>query len=209
MWRTVSEAEQLTDEAKMAGELSERLAVFDGAGFPFWVAGGWALSLFRGERIREHSDLDVLVLTRDLDKVRIHLADHQPSVQNPNTGETREWLMDEALVAGRDALVLAQAGADPQLQILLGESDADEWVFHRGSGRIRRPMSQFSLRSASGIPFVAPEVALLFKSRDLRDKDTEDFEGVIHLLNEERRQWLDERIAPLNKEHPWLEALRA
>lgn len=198
----------MTDEAGMSAEIGRLLTDFAGAEFPYWVAGGWALSLFRGEQIRDHADLDVQVLLRDLDGIRNHFADRELLVQNPNTGETRDWLADEQLVPGRDVLVFAGVGAGPPpLQLLLGEADGEDWVFHRGSGRIRRPLSKF-LRSESGIPYVSPEVALLFKSRDLRDKDREDFEKVVRLLDDEQRGWLYGRVEPLDREHPWLGALR-
>jgi hypothetical protein len=191
-------------------ELVGLLAAFRDAEFRYWVAGGWALSLFRGEQIRDHSDLDVLVLVRDLDGVRKHFVGHDLVVQNPNTGETREWPAAEQLVAGRDVLVLSDDRAEgvPPVQILLGESDDEEWVFHRGRGTIRRPLGSFG-RTDSGIPYVSPEVALLFKSRDLREKDRQDFEKVVHLLDEEQRLWLYERIEPLNQEHPWLGSLKS
>jgi hypothetical protein len=198
----------VTDDAEMSAEIGRLLADFAGAEFRYWVAGGWALSLFRGEQLRDHADLDVQVLLRDLAGVRKHFADRELLVQKPATGETREWLADEQLAPGRDVLVFAGFGAGaPPIQLLLGETDGEEWVFHRGSGRIRRPLSKF-LRSESGIPYISPEVALLFKSRDLRDKDTEDFEKVVQLLDGEQRAWLYERVEPLNREHPWLGALR-
>lgn len=33
---------------------------------PWWIAGGWALDLFRGTPTRPHADLDVGVFRRDV-----------------------------------------------------------------------------------------------------------------------------------------------
>jgi len=35
----------------------------------YWIAGGWALDLFADRVRRPHTDVDVLVLARDLDRV--------------------------------------------------------------------------------------------------------------------------------------------
>jgi hypothetical protein len=70
----------VTDEAKTAGKLSELLVKFEAPSFRTGP-GGWALSLFRGEQVREHSALDVQVMIRDLVRVRPHFADHEPLVQ--------------------------------------------------------------------------------------------------------------------------------
>ena len=45
-----------------------------GAGFPWWIAGGWAIDLVVGLQTRTHADLDVLTLRTDHLKVRQHLA---------------------------------------------------------------------------------------------------------------------------------------
>jgi hypothetical protein len=57
---------------------------------------------------------------------------------------------------------------------------------------------------ADGVPYLAPEIQLLFKSKGLRPKDYEDARRVIPLLNEEQRAWLR---AHLPSGHEWTELL--
>ncbi|HEX2021225.1 MAG TPA: amino acid transporter, partial [Candidatus Thermoplasmatota archaeon] len=40
-------------------------ALLGGLPVPWWIAGGWALDLFRGAASRPHDDLDVAILRDD------------------------------------------------------------------------------------------------------------------------------------------------
>jgi hypothetical protein len=46
----------------------------------------------------------------------------------------------------------------------------DHWVCRRDAS-ITLPYSELILRTSEGIPYAAPEVALLFKAKQLREKD--------------------------------------
>ncbi|MEV4266394.1 hypothetical protein [Kribbella sp. NPDC049584] len=173
----------------------------------YWIAGGWALDLFAGRVRRQHGDVDVVVLARDLDHVARTFTRPRPSVQNPETGECRPWAPGEQLAPGPNALVFPDMHPHV-IQILLAASDADQWVYHRGRGTIRKPLDEITLRSPDGLPYLAPEIVLLFKSRGGRPKDNDDFADVAELLDPERGRWLFDRIAPRYPEHPWLPALR-
>lgn len=113
------------------------------------------------------------------------------------------WALD--LYAGRrrrshsnvDILVLAHdadafrqtfAEADLDIQVVLAEPEHEEPGY----------------RTDDGLPYVAPEVVLLFASRDDRPNDGQDFADVVDLLAPERRAWLAER---LSKGHSWLAEL--
>lgn len=56
------------------------------------------------------------------------------------------------------------------------------------------------LTTADGLPYLAPELQLLYKSNDVRPKDDADAAIVIGLLDPERRGWL---AAHLPAGHPW------
>lgn len=182
--------------------LSAARALFHDYPCRYWVAGGWALDLFAGRVRRSHDDVDVLVLARDLDQVAATFTP-RPMLQDPETGDFRPWSPGEHLTPGPH--VLAFPGSP--IQILLAASDADEWVYHRGRGSIRKPLDEITLTTPNGLPYLAPEIVLLFKSRSSRPKDTEDFADVAPLLDSNRRQWLHNHIAPRYPNHPWLPAL--
>ncbi len=188
--------------------LSAVRALFHDYPSRYWVAGGWALDLFAGRVRRPHGDVDVVVLARDLDEVAKTFTTPRPLVQNPETGDRRPWAHGEQLTPGPNALVFPDDMHPCPIQILLAASDGDQWVYHRGRGTIRKPLDEITRTSADGLPYLAPEIVLLFKSRGGRPKDDADFADVAGLLDSHRRRWLLDRIEPRYPEHPWLPALR-
>jgi hypothetical protein len=54
---------------------------------------------------------------------------------------------------------------------------------------------------------LAPEVQLLYKSKDLRPKDEQDFETMLRALDAGRRQWLRDALRVATPGHPWLRRL--
>jgi hypothetical protein len=175
---------------------------------PYWVAGGWALDLFADRVRRPHGDVDVVVLARDLDQVAKTFTTPRPLVQLPETGVRRPWADGELLTPGPNALIFPEDMHPSAIQILLAASESDQWVYHRGRGTIRKPLAEITLRSPDGVPYLAPEIVLLFKSRGGRPKDNADFDDVAPLLDPDRRRWLLDRIAPRYSDHPWLPTLR-
>jgi hypothetical protein len=87
----------------------------------------------------------------------------------------RRWLGAEAVprdthpsarVLSLDAHSLWRrpTSADPwAIELLLDEADGETWVCRRGP-RIRRPMPTVVRRSSDGLPYLAPEMQLLYKS---------------------------------------------
>jgi hypothetical protein len=84
--------------------------------------------------------------------------------------------------------------------------DGDTWVFRRDA-RVRRARSEVIEHTAGGIPYAAPEVALLYKAKGLRPKDEADFASVLPLLDATRRRWLADALALVHPGHPWLAEL--
>ena len=121
--------------------------------YPYWVAGGWALDLFADRFRRPHGDVDVIVLARDLDEIAKTFTSPRPMVELPETGVRRSWAPGEVLTPGPHALVFPDDPHPSPIQILFAASDADEWVYHRGRGTIRKPLAEITLRSPDGIPY--------------------------------------------------------
>jgi hypothetical protein len=67
------------------------------------------------------------------------------------------------------------------------------------------------LESTQGIPFLAPELVLLFKSKNTsgkeRSKDQTDFERTCTRLEPERRAWLRWALTAVDPSHEWIERL--
>ncbi len=87
---------------------------------------------------------------------------------------------------------------EDDLLALVGEF-ADEWVYRRDPTVVRR-WEEAVLEAPSGIPYLAPELQLLFKSERIRSKDHHDARTVIPAMGHHRRVWLSSRLSPT---HPW------
>lgn len=86
-----------------------------------------------------------------------------------------------------------------QVEFLLAETEGDEWIYRRDE-TVRVPLADLSLRTRLGVPYLSPEVLLLNKSHNVRDRDELDFSAVLPLLEDEARAWLHDRL-PLG--HAW------
>ncbi|KJY39899.1 hypothetical protein VR45_01625 [Streptomyces sp. NRRL S-495] len=187
-------------------EAGRLFAGFEGS---WWIAGGWAVDLEVGRVRRTHTDVDILVLARESELLARHFADRPLTVTDQQDGARRPWVPGEPPEPGRETLSLDAGGTAGPVEILFGAADGADWVFHRGR-RTRRPLEALTRTSPGGLPYLSPEVVLLFKARDGRPKDDADFADLAPLLTEEQRAWLAPRLAPPGAPaHPWSARLAA
>jgi hypothetical protein len=73
---------------------------------------------------------------------------------------------------------------------------------YRRDHRIRRPLNE-AFFVACGIPSLAPELVLLFKSKAPASKDDGDFEAVRRHLSNEQRSWLAQTLEVVAPDHRW------
>jgi len=76
---------------------------------------------------------------------------------------------------------------------MLDEADGDTWVFRR-QPTVRRPLTEVIRRTPDGIPYLSPEIQLLYKAKLPREKDQEDFARVVPQLSPEERIWLRDAL---------------
>ncbi|WP_196493169.1 hypothetical protein [Burkholderia stagnalis] len=62
-------------------------------------------------------------------------------------------------------------------------------------------------RTADGIPYLNPSAVLLFKARDRRPKDRQDFERALPNLPAIERAWLKDCLDALHPGNEWARAL--
>jgi hypothetical protein len=90
---------------------------------------------------------------------------------------------------------------------MIDESDGDQWVYRRDA-RIRRSVVDLDGPASNAERRVlSPEVQLLYKSADPREKDEADFRGVLADLDTSQRRWLGASLAMTFPLHPWLALL--
>ena len=92
-----------------------------------------------------------------------------------------------------------QTDAAWELDVLVGDGDADEWVYRRDAA-VRRPWDEAVLHTPERVPYLAPELQLLFKSVSARPKDDHDALVVIPALAPDRRSFLADQLVA---EHRW------
>ncbi|MEV6236005.1 amino acid transporter [Lentzea sp. NPDC051838] len=167
----------------------------------WWIAGGHAIEMFVGRPLRPHSDIDVLLLRRDQLAAQRALAGWEWWAADP-PGTLRPWRPGEILPTGVHDIWCRPAGSDHwRVQVMLDESDGDDWVSRRHP-RVRRSISSIGNATASGIPYLVPEIQLFYKSTAPRPKDQIDFDAALPLLSAVQRQWLADTLAILEDRLP-------
>lgn len=176
---------------------------------PWWIAGGYAVELAVGRPFREHADIDVLLLRRDQLEAQRVLSGWEWWAADP-PGTLRPWRPGEILPAGVHDIWCRPGADEPwRLQFMLADTDGEDWVFRRDP-RVRLPLERLGRLSDGGVPYLAPEVQLLYKSKSRRAKDEQDFEAALPVLDVHGRAWLAETIALAEgADHPWAARLRA
>ena len=86
-----------------------------------------------------------------------------------------------------------------QLDVTVGDGTQTHWIYRRDP-EVTRPWHEAVLHTAGGVPYLAPEVQLLFKSKDSRSKDDLDAAEVIPGLTPTRLEFLSSH---LDSNHPW------
>jgi hypothetical protein len=179
--------------------LRETVRLFQGSPLRWWITGGLALELHLGRSWRPHGDSDVSVLRHDVSVLPTILAGWD--LHLATGGRLSPWA-GRALArdGGENNLWCRRGPGEPWcLDVTVGDGDEEAWVYRRAPS-LRVAWSEAVLQSPDGIPYLAPELQLLFKSKNVRPKDTADALQVIAELRPTRRDLLREALDPA---HPW------
>lgn len=181
------------------------LELFNGYPEKWWIAGGWAIDLFLGEQTREHEDVDIAILRKDEAVFRHRLNDWEiwPGFGNDKL-ESRPIESGEKLSNDREVLWCRPSSeSEWAFEMLLNKSDGDSWVFKRNE-YVRVLVDDIGFVSKEGLPYLRPEIVLLYKAKNLREKDQHDFNQVMPRLELDSRTWFRESLAIVHPEHSWL-----
>jgi hypothetical protein len=109
-----------------------------------------------------------------------------------------------ALTEGQNNVWMRRPGESVWvLDLTIGSGNGERWIYRRDPLVVRSWKSAV-LRNADDIPYLAPDLQLLFKSKAPRAKDYEDAQVVIPLLGAEARSFLRSNLPG---DHPWQELL--
>jgi hypothetical protein len=179
--------------------LGDVVRLFEDFAAPWWICGGYALELALGRSWRTHEDIDVGVLREDAS--RLERVFEGWDVEIAAAGVLSPW--NGSVLRAEDNqnnLWCRKGTAQPWcLDITIAEGNGECWIFRRDP-TFRVSWEHAVLRSHEGLPYLAPELQLLYKSQDFRPKDDLDAEEVIPSLTPDQR---DRLALLLAADHPW------
>src|SRR5215470_12830337 len=200
---------EFTFEPWTPQEVARRLA---GTSVPWAFAAGWALELFLGSVNREHEDIEIAVPQRNFDELQRALLPYEFDLVGsvPNlTPAGRKWPVSDrrAFEMTHQTWLREPATGVYRLDVFREPGDENEWVFRRDPS-IRRPCAEVVRHTADGLPYLAPEVVLLFKARwSSLPKNEGDLNRTLPLLDAASTSWLRESIEQVHPGHEWLDRL--
>lgn len=204
-------------------------------GFDWYVCGGGAIDAFLGKQTRIHKDLDIAVFWEDRNSiVALMLAEGWRVFEACGGGVIHELFEVQQRSEKRNLFCftsnekrckLEPIGDDKYrfgfekkeqkdfsyIEFLFNQRD-EEYLYLPGNANLKRKLNKALLKS-NGVPHLAPEVVLFYKSRYLEySPDTldhfQDFDVSLPFLDDEQKQWLGQS---LKKEyvngHEWLKKL--
>jgi hypothetical protein len=183
------------------GQVARQLA---GIAAPWCVAAGWALDLFRGTRTREHEDIEIAVPAARFPEVRDRFPGYAFDVVS--SGRIWENATPDVLAATYQTWLRDPATGSYLLDVFREPHDGETWICRRDES-VRLPYSEIIRHTPDGIPYLTPELVLLFKARHARPKDQADFEGTIPHMTSAQRTALAELLARVHPGHRWLASL--
>jgi len=181
-------------------------ALFDDLPCQWFICGGWALDLFLDRVTRDHKDVDIAIARTDQFRVRDYLRRRGWDLEKAVNGDLtplgdREWL---ALPV--HTIWCKNDQYDPDfVELLLNEIDDEGFRFRRDQ-TITLTRVRMGFESLSGLPILAPEVVLLYKS-NCPEAYGADFQNIAESLDRESRVWLKSSLDVLYAKHPWVERL--
>ena len=177
---------------------------------PWWIAGGWAIDLFLGRQTRSHGDIDVLIRRDDQLEVQKYLADRGWDLYKTQQPGLKPWPPEEFQKQPVNDIWCRHAPQLPwALQIMLLDTDGEQWVFKRDTS-IRGPIDSLGFQTIAGVSYLRPEIQLLYKAKpETMAKDQADFDLTVAQLPCDSQAWLLDRLEKrFSKGHVWITSLR-
>jgi len=171
----------------------------------WFIVGGWAIDLYLEEISRPHADIEIAIFRRDQIALQNYL--NEWILQKMENSVPSVWNRNEFLeLPVHEIHCYHETNEPPNFEILLNESNADEWIYRRNK-KVTKLLTEICLATNSGIRFLRPEIVLLYKSKNPRAKDEQDFEAVVKRLDAESKKWLANALAICDSKHRWLQKL--
>jgi hypothetical protein len=164
---------------------------------PWFVSGGWAIDLFLGRVTREHGDVEVGVYRRDQARLHEHLHGWTLEKVDPmptDDGTWKKWAPNDVLeLPDHQARARKPSGELREFEIFLNESTPAHWTSRRHPDLLRE-IADVWMTGDLGVPFLPPDVQLLYKAKCCRPKDERDFEHALPPYDREAKGMADRNL---------------
>lgn len=171
------------------------------------IGGGWAIDLYLNHLTRDHKDIDIILERHDQLDAQAYLMGRGWALEVAAQGRLSPWQVGAWLDLPIHTIWCRHPAHQPDfIELLLNEWDGDTFIFRRDPS-LTRPRQQAVIMSAAGLPILAPEIALLYKSnRPTEGHNSADFHTCLPALTSDARAWLHNGLTCEDPNHPWLEA---
>lgn len=169
----------------------------------WFFAGGWAIDLFIGRETRQHQDIEIALFRKDQLNLKEYLKEWE--FKKVIKGKFYAWENEFLELPVHEIHALNKPNGE-KLEVLLNETKDNDWKFRRDL-RISYPLKSVWSYSDTGIPYLNPEIVLLYKVKNTRDKDHQDFMAILEKLDDDNKKWLQDAIQLHEPEHKWLQYL--
>lgn len=168
---------------------------------PWAVAAGWAIDLHLGGDHREHGDLEIAVPRPRFGELLPLLDDFELWVPigdgkglkpfEPDSESHQTWAREPTTHLWR-------------FDVFREPADGATWICRRDE-RLSMTYPELIRRTPDGIPYVRPDVTLLFKARHSHEeKNEDDFSATLPTLRREERAWLRHALELAHPGHEWI-----
>lgn len=201
-----------------------------GMGVDYAVCGGSAIDLFLGGKTRPHKDLDVSAYWDDRDTIVRYMLDQGWDVYEPCGGETLHRICGVADQQRVKSNIWCVRPSNPHYRFVereqgmyavdfddseQNELDFIEFLFNRREPGFflyaRNTVIKLALDRAvlwaEDIPYLAPELVLLYKSTAVSNPDYQlDYDNAATKMDREQLAWLEKALLCMFPDgHRWLE----
>lgn len=172
----------------------------------WYVCGGWAVDLFLGRATRAHKDVDVSVARRNQLEVRDYMNARGWRLEKAHDGRLIPWEEGEFLSPPLHTVWCRSDAHEPDfVEFQLDEIDDERFAFRRDAS-VTLTRARMSFETPSGVPVLAPELVLLYKS-SATEEYADDFRNSVGALGAQARAWLKDALLKVYVRHAWVEEL--
>lgn len=175
--------ESTSSDFQIVEEVAHHLRTLSACWF---VCGGWAIDLFVGRKTRDHQDIEIGIFRNDQQSL-LKLSDW--SWEYIQHAQPREWRGTPLELPIHELHGISQS-TNLSLEVLLNERDDANWIYRRNT-RVTLPLTEAVRVTASGIKYLAPEVVLLYKTKEPRAKDLQDRATALPMMSAAAKAWLE------------------